>query len=385
MKVAAGSSKQGQGVTSAQMREAERGLKLMLRAKFPRAWVTEHAAEVLGQANVEYQEWLEDNQPARNPVGWLLTCAYRRALNLRDSERRRPTPESLDTVFHVADEATLTPEQQALDHDRQNRLREAMSHLPDKEVELLSLVYFEENSVREAGRRLGWQKSAADRHHSTALEKLRALVGDDRSLLSPATLGLAAYVAARGRASRLLDAVARRVSELARTLSPFSDAATVASSSGVGRAAGVCAAGIVAAVCVGAASIVTPALNSNSQAKPSRPVAGQSQDAAASAGALASELPGLELPGTVPAKTVGPSKRKGAEKHRSSRKQRKAAHASRASHREVEENFGLDGGSGSSEATPEAQSAPEAPPSSPPATPESSPPAPTAPSKEFGL
>ena len=69
MKKTAASLKQG--VTGAQMREAERGLKLMLGPKFPKVWIAEHSREVLGQAHVEYQEWLEDNPPARNPVGWL--------------------------------------------------------------------------------------------------------------------------------------------------------------------------------------------------------------------------------------------------------------------------------------------------------------------------
>ncbi|HEY8083332.1 MAG TPA: sigma-70 family RNA polymerase sigma factor [Solirubrobacterales bacterium] len=386
MKATAANAKQG--VTGAQMREAERGLKLMLRAKFPRVWINEHAAEVLGQANVEYQEWLEDNPPARNPVGWLLTCAYRRALNLRDSESRKPTPASLDSVFHVADEATPTPEQQALDHDRQNRLREALSHLPDKEVKLLSLVYFEDNSIREAGRKLGWQKSAADRHHGTALEKLRALVGDDRSLFSPATLGLAAYLASRGRVSRFIDAVRRSVVELARTLSPFSDAGTAAANSGVGRAVGVCGAGIVAAVCVGAATIVAPGLNGAPHAKPSpaRQIKGPiRQGATAPTGALAPELP--TLPSSKTTEVAGPSKPTRAEQQRSSQKQAKASRTPRATHKQVEENFGLDSGSGSSEATPEQEpeSTPEAAPSSPTSSPESSPKAPTSPSKEFGL
>ncbi len=165
-------------ITPAQLREAERGLKLMLRPKFPRVWIAEHANDMLGQAHVEYQVWLEKSPPARNPVGWLIICAYRRALNLRDSERRRPNVAPLDSVFHLADESTPTPEQEVIDSDRRKRLHEVLSHLPEKEVKLLALVYYEDNSIREAGRELGWQKSAADRHHATAMAKVRALVGD---------------------------------------------------------------------------------------------------------------------------------------------------------------------------------------------------------------
>ena len=138
-------------------------------------------------------------------MGWLLNCAYWRAQNLLDAETRKPRTASLDAVFHLADESTPTPEQQALDNDRQSRLREALSHLPGKERELLWLVYFEGMSIREAGRRLGWRKSAADRHHSAAMERMLALVGD-RALLSPAILGPAAWAAANGEGQRALRA-----------------------------------------------------------------------------------------------------------------------------------------------------------------------------------
>jgi DNA-directed RNA polymerase specialized sigma24 family protein len=159
-----------QVITPAELREAERTLKGMLGAKVPRLWITQHAQEALGQALIEYLEWMATNGPARNPTGWLCTCAYRRTLNLGDSERRRPRLDPLDTVFHLPDERTPTPEQEAIDHDRQERLRKAMSHLPEKEVKLVALVYYGNNSIREAGQKLGWEKSAAARHHDTAMD-----------------------------------------------------------------------------------------------------------------------------------------------------------------------------------------------------------------------
>lgn len=258
------------GVTPAQLREAERGFKLMLARKFSAAWITENARDLLGQANIEYAEWLERNPPARNPVGWLLTCAYRRALNLLDSERRKPRPVSLDSVYHLADESTPTPEENALDNDRQGLLRKALGHLPPKERKLLALVYFEGMSIRGAGRKLGWQKSAADRHHRSAMEKMLALVGD-RSLLSPASLGLAAWAVAKGEGHRLkaaplevvadlaregvavgIEAVAggaHRLGELARRLAPFSEPGNAATAGSAGRVAGYCAGAAGVVVC----------------------------------------------------------------------------------------------------------------------------------------
>jgi RNA polymerase sigma factor (sigma-70 family) len=268
------------GVTPAELREAERGFKLMLARKFSAAWIAENAKDLLAQANIEYAEWLEANPPARNPVGWLLTCAYRRALNLLDTQSRKPRPASLDAVFHLADESTPTPEQQALDSDRQKRLREALSHLPEKEQKLLALIYFEDYSIRAAGRKLGWQKSAADRHHSAAMKKMLALVGD-RSLLSPAILGPAAWAVARGEGHRpwsgpleataslaregmaagaeVLTVGAHRLADAWRRLAPFSEPANAAAASGAGRAAGYCAAAVGAVVCgLAATGVIGP-------------------------------------------------------------------------------------------------------------------------------
>jgi RNA polymerase sigma factor (sigma-70 family) len=233
-------------------------------------WIAENAKDLLAQANIEYAEWLEDNPPARNPVGWLLTCAYRRALNLLDTQSRKPRPAPLDSVFHLADESMPTPEQQALDRDRQSRLQEALRFLPKKECKLLALVYFEDLSIREAGRKLGWQKSAADRHHNAALEKLKALVGD-RALLSPATLGLAAWTVAKGEGSRpwaapleaglelareglavgveTVSIGAHRAGEAARRLAPFSEPGNAAAAGGAGRVAGQCGVAAGIAVC----------------------------------------------------------------------------------------------------------------------------------------
>jgi RNA polymerase sigma factor (sigma-70 family) len=417
MKATATSSRQG--VTSAQMREAERGLKLMLGAKFPRVWIAEHAAEVLGQAHVEYQVWLEKNPPARNPIGWLLTCAYRRALNVRDSERRRPSVAPLDAVFHLADESTPTPEQEAIDRDRQKRLHEALSHLPEKEVKLLALVYFEDHSIREAGRKLGWQKSAADRHHATAMAKLRALVGEDRSLFSPATLGLAAYLACKGgQPSRLLNwalrparellaigtelvsSGGRRLGQLARNLSPVSEASAAAANSGAGRAAGVCGAGIITLVCVGAASVVAPALDSSPapHLPAARQVKGPSRPSATPTPTTTpTELSTPEVP-TPPSSTPEPAQRakastataKPLEPRQSEKKRVSAAPAPQATPKQVESNFGIEGGSGStSEAAP--APAPEAAPESSASRPSASPPpessksSSSAATHEFGL
>ncbi len=255
-------------VSGAHLREAERGFLAMLRAKrFPAPWIEANALDLLAQASTEYAAWLTTHDPEPNPVGWLITCAYRRAINLLESQRRRPSTTSLDAVYDLADEGARTPEHEALEHDRQRRLREALRLLPRQDRRLLSLVYFEDRSVREAGRRMGWRKSAADRHHKAALERLRAIVGDDRSLMSPAALGLAVWIAAIGERRSAAGAVVRvvkapldaavggvaeagrRLGEAARRLLPFLEPGGAAASGGAGRMVGVCGAGLAAAAC----------------------------------------------------------------------------------------------------------------------------------------
>jgi RNA polymerase sigma factor (sigma-70 family) len=385
----------------------------MLSAKFPRVWIAEHLREVLGQAHVEYQEWLETNPPARNPVGWLCTCAYRRAQNLRDSERRRPHVAPLDTVFHVADEKTPTPEQEAIDRDRQERLREALSHLPDREVKLLALVYFEDHSIREAGRKLGWQKSAADRHHKAALEKLRALVGDDRSLFSPAPLGLAAYLACRGdRVSRLVDAAptparelmaigtevasagARRLGDLARAVSPFSEAGTAAASGGVGRVVGACGAGIVALVCVGAASVVAPGLDGSHRShRPASPHQTKGPIPESTTVAPAVTTPGLTtlaLPTPQPVERAAPSRVTAAQRPQAEKKRSQPDRAPQATPQQTQSEFGIESGSGSTSEpapapTPQATPKSATDPPSPSPAPQASKPSGSSATREFGL
>lgn len=371
------------GVTPAELREAERGFTLMLRKKFSAVWIAENARDVLGQANMEYAEWLENNPPARNPVGWLLTCAYRRAQNLLDSQTRKPSEASLEAVFHLPDEATPSPEQQALDHDRQKRLREALSFLPEKECKLLALIYFEDHSIREAGRKVGWQKSAADRHHNWALEKLRALVGDDRSLLSPATVGLAAWGVARGEGHRpfaaAVDAAlapareafaigteivtvrAQRFADLWRRLSPFTDPTSAAATSGGGRVVGACGVALATVVCGVAASGVVPTVGSgiaphSHKASNVGTANGTARQAAVPAAVIPTpELPTLELP--APKSTEPqPSKVKTTARSKPKAHRARAASAPRATAQQTTNEFGVEAGSTSE---PSAAPAPE--------------------------
>ncbi len=386
------------GVTAAELREAERGFTLMLRKKFSAVWIAENAKDLLAQANIEYAEWLEDNPPARNPVGWLLTCGYRRAQNLLDSQTRKPSEAPLEAVFHLADETTPSPEQQALDRDRHKRLCEALRFLPEKECKLLALVYFDDHSIREAGRKVGWQKSAADRHHDWALEKLRALVGEDRSVLSPATLGLAAWAIGGGDGHRpvvaAVDAAlaparealaigteavaerAQRLAELWRRLSPFTDPTSAAVTSGGGRALGACGLALATVACGIAASGVVPIAGDGATPHRHKAREARTDNSATEQVTLQATEPGApeaSEPQSSKAKTTAHPTSKPQTQQRAS-----TASTPQASSQQVANEFGVEAGSASGEP---ASSAPEASSPSPGSSGSSGSPAAT----EFGL
>jgi RNA polymerase sigma factor (sigma-70 family) len=168
--------------TEEQLREAEEGLIRLLFAKgFTREWVERHVQEAMAQAQTELAARIAAGREDET-VGLLVVIAYRRALKALSAERARPRSVPVEEVFDIADEYARTPEQIVMDGDRQARLLRAMHYLPDREKELLGLVYYGELDVKEAGRRLGWSSSSAERHHKEALAKLRVLVGE-RSLL----------------------------------------------------------------------------------------------------------------------------------------------------------------------------------------------------------
>lgn len=341
-------------VSDAELREASRGFTLMLRRKrFSSEWIEANAADLLAQAQNEYAARLAKGEPARNPVGWLITCAWRRAQNLLDSERRKPRPFSLDMAFHHVDESIPTPEEVVLDADRQERLRKALRHLPEKECRLIALVYFEDHTIREAGRKLGWQKSAADRHHRAAMERLHALVGD-RSLLSPASLGLGAWVVAatEGRRPGIAGAgvleegvavLSHRLTELWRRVSPLAEPGNVATSGGAARAAGYCGAAGVAVVCGLATGVVGPQVRADVPKPPPSRAIERSAPAPVTS----------PQPKAIPRETASSREAEGrtiktrsSEQQRDADKRTRTAQAPQASTRQTITEFGVEGSTG---------------------------------------
>jgi DNA-directed RNA polymerase specialized sigma24 family protein len=253
-------------ITDAQLREAERRLIGFLHSKhFPREWIESHVPEVMAWARSDFATRLAAGRED-DTVNLLVIIGYRRALKILRGDHSGPPTTSLETLFHVADESTPSPEEEAIEHDRQERVVKAMSRLPERERKLLALVYYEGMSIRQAGLHVGWKKSVADRHHQAALGRLEALL--DRSLLAP-EIAIPAYVVAyNDSVSRDLvmwvEGVAETIRETAmlasgRIAPPLAESGNAAAMSGAGRgAASVCGAAVLACLAGAATGVVGP-------------------------------------------------------------------------------------------------------------------------------
>lgn len=167
-------------VTVDDLNEARRGVERLLLSKhFPREWIERHIPDLMDQALVDFSARLAAGQEDRT-VGLLVVIAYRRATKTLDTQIKGPAFVSTELIFHLVDEVHPTPEEETIEKYRRERVAQAMSHLPERERQLMTLVYFEGMSIREAGRQLGLTKSTVDRHHRAACNRLEKLL--DRGL-----------------------------------------------------------------------------------------------------------------------------------------------------------------------------------------------------------
>jgi RNA polymerase sigma factor (sigma-70 family) len=370
------------GPTKDELREAEQGLiRLLFAKRFTREWIERQVPEAMAQAQADLAARIAAGREDET-VGLLVVIAYRRALKALTAEKTKPQTVPVDEVFELTDEYARTPEQIVMDADRQARLLRAMRYLPDRDKELLGLVYYGGLDVKEAGRRLGWSSSSADRHHKAALAKLRALVGE-RSLLG-ADVGVPALVAGgyslpnRGL-HHWLEAAADRARELTgwvlQRSSSIAETGSAVGMSGAGRTtAGVCGLAVAACMAAVTSGVVGPGvgvLHSSGSDRPQRqaahrrtrpaPAPEQSEtleSAAPTPSPPASHRPErLRANSTVVSGGRSGSGRRASRAKPASRELRSETHGSGA---QTTEEFGIEGGGG------EALSQPAPSPSAPP-------------------
>jgi len=233
-------------------------------------------------------------------VNLLVVIGYRRALKILDAQRSRPATTSLESAAELPDDSAPTPEEVAIDHDRQERVVKAMGYLPERERKLLSLVYFENLSIRAAGRRLGWGKSAVDRHHQAALKRLHEML--DRSLLAP-EIAVPAFVASRRRplprgVLQWVQGAAETVRDAAllggARVGPLAETGNAAALGGAGRtAAGVCGVAVVACLAGAVSGVGGPEIGLGDAPQPQHPRAAREAEKPVEPRAVA---PAVQIP-----------------------------------------------------------------------------------------
>jgi RNA polymerase sigma-70 factor (ECF subfamily) len=116
--------------------------------------------------------------PARGGLStWLFAIV--RNLTLSAVRRRRPLLE-LDQSTEVSPEQP--PDELVAAAEAATRLAEAMAALPEPQAAVLQLAYFDGLSQREIATRLGLPIGTVKGRVRLALERMRALVGDDAAV-----------------------------------------------------------------------------------------------------------------------------------------------------------------------------------------------------------
>ncbi|MGH9722567.1 MAG: sigma-70 family RNA polymerase sigma factor [Bryobacteraceae bacterium] len=84
---------------------------------------------------------------------------------------------SLDSLTHeVAGDPGQSPEAQAGGNEEKQRLRQALTQLPEKNRQILQAYYFEDKTLDEIGASLGLSKSWVCRIHAKSLEMVRDIL-----------------------------------------------------------------------------------------------------------------------------------------------------------------------------------------------------------------
>ena len=119
-----------------------------------------------------------------NPLDRKLRKVGAIGLPLPDTDMRIVDKETCSHVlspmpFAVGASGGLSPEQSAVEQERQERLVDAILGLSDQQQKVLNLYYYEELTLKEIGAVLGVSESRICQIHGAAMKKLRNLMRED--------------------------------------------------------------------------------------------------------------------------------------------------------------------------------------------------------------
>src|SRR5205823_917563 len=106
------------------LRGAELALRHKLRRRFSADFIRRHADDLIAQAAKEYAAALDNGATIRNPGGFLVDVAYKRALDALEKETRDPVLDELEAAVPIADTRAPQPLEEVERNEERSQLFE---------------------------------------------------------------------------------------------------------------------------------------------------------------------------------------------------------------------------------------------------------------------
>jgi RNA polymerase sigma factor (sigma-70 family) len=148
----------------------------LYRRGFPRYFVENDAEDAFAQAGLELSIVLGRGERVFNPSGWLINCAWHRAVNRTVREKRSPTVLVPDDQLERAGDERPGVVDEILQDEQAAAVRLAIRQLTEQEQTVVRLLFYEELSIRGAAKKLGWTPSRVQRRKESAERKLSRLI-----------------------------------------------------------------------------------------------------------------------------------------------------------------------------------------------------------------
>jgi RNA polymerase sigma factor (sigma-70 family) len=156
----------------------ERSLRARLRShRLSEGFVDRHAEDALQRGLVEYLRARENGKEIRDPAGFVVEAAFRRAIDELRREARRADGAEVERLLDMGSGSAPSAEQVVVEESDTAELRVAIEALPAEERQALSLHYFEEESAARAARLLYCSESTFRRRLNKALADLADRLG----------------------------------------------------------------------------------------------------------------------------------------------------------------------------------------------------------------
>jgi RNA polymerase sigma factor (sigma-70 family) len=158
----------------------ERAVHGKLRAhRLSESFIERHGEDAVQQGIAEYERALARGSEIDNPGGWIVSTAYRRAIDELRRELREIDEADLPATAGMVNGGELfsPTEEEALDNVSADQLRGTIAKLTAEQRQALGLYYFEERTTREAAALLGCGETTVRRHLRSAMRVLRERFG----------------------------------------------------------------------------------------------------------------------------------------------------------------------------------------------------------------